>query len=301
MGKSILITGGSGFIGSYLVELWLSQGHSVSIFTRRPIAESKRWPKGVKTANDFADFDGRYHWLINLSGEGIADRRWTEQRKRLLYGSRVLLTEELVQWATQTNQHFECVLSGSAVGYYGSYLGDSLRCTEQSPEGQDYAAQLCVDWENAAQFESFSERVIQLRTGLVFGPNGGMLDRLWLPFSLGLGGKIGTGKQVMSWIHIDDYCRAVTHLLSGDLSGPVNMTAPNPVSQAEFTRALSSVLHRPTIVPMPSPIARLLFGEMADLLLKGQYVVPEKLSNSGFQFEYSHIDQALEDISSRWQ
>lgn len=298
--KSILITGGSGFIGSYLVEHWLERGHKVSILTRQPENVLERWPQ-VSALSNLEDFTDRYDWLINLSGEGIADKRWSDERKQVLYGSRVLLTEDLVSWAKTTNQQFQCVLSGSAVGYYGSYLGGSLRCDEETKAGQYYAAQLCIAWENAANFDDVSDRVVHLRTGLVFGPNGGMLNRLWLPFSMGAGGKIGSGDQVLSWIHIDDYMNAVSYLLEGDLSGPVNMTAPNPASQIEFTRTLAGVLKRPALIPMPSPIARILFGEMADLLLLGQYVVPEKLTNSGFHFEYPDLKSALEDIKMRWE
>lgn len=298
--QSILITGGSGFIGSYLVENWLLQGHSVSVFTRRPKEITERWPNLAQASDNLSDFDGRYDLLVNLSGEGIADQRWTETRKQALYGSRVLLTEELVAWAKATKQQFKCVLSGSAIGYYGSYLGGSLRCTEEAKVGHDYAAQLCLEWENAAAFDDISDRVILLRTGVVLGPKGGMLNRLWLPFNLGAGGKVGTGEQILSWVHVDDYVKAIDFLLDSELSGPVNMTAPNPVDQAQFARTLARVLKRFALLPMPSPIARLLFGEMADLLLLGQYVEPKKLIDNGFKFQYPSLKPALEDIASRW-
>ncbi len=300
--ERVLITGGTGFIGQALVDRWLAVGQHVTVLSRRPAWVARRWQGRVSCAPDLDALHGRFDVLINLAGEGIADRRWSDTRKHILRQSRVELTHELARWASRTGQRFRVVLSGSAIGYYGSFAGvDSYPLREQDNAGQDFAARLCADWEEAAQpLAALSGRLVLLRTGVVLGPHGGMLKRLWLPFSLGLGGVIGDGEQVLSWIHRDDYCEAVDFLLASDLSGAVNMTSPCPVSNRDFTHTLARTLNRPALAPLPAFAARLLFGEMSDLLLKGQKVLPLQLEQHGFQFAHPHLPEALLHIASGW-
>lgn len=298
MNRHILITGGTGFIGSRLVERWLEQGHQITVLTRRPLVAAKRWQQPVNAVASLdALGDVSFDTLVNLAGEGIADARWSDSRKQTLRDSRIRLTESLVQWSVRTGQKYEVVLSGSAVGFYGAFDGQqSTPLTEKAPAGRDFAAQLCDDWESAAQgFSLIAGRLVTLRTGLVLG-QGGMLERMRLPFLLGLGGRLGDGQQMMSWIHREDYCNAVDFLLNSDLSGAVNMTAPVPVTNADFTRSFASALHRPALLPAPAFALKLMLGEMSDLLLKGQMVVPDVLQSAGFEFAYPTLRDALTQL-----
>jgi len=301
MSKHILITGGTGFIGRSLIPRWLAEGHSITVLTRDAARAHRILGAHVQTVVDFNDIEGKVDRVLNLAGEGIADKRWSASRKQALRDSRIALTERLVRWAQSTGQNFELVLSGSAVGYYGSVDGASPVFSQASPPGKDFSACLCIDWEQAVKpLEAISERVVLLRTGIVLGPRGGMLQRMWLPFSLGLGGVIGSGKQVISWIHLEDYLRALDFLCDSSVNGPVNMTAPAPATNKDLTQALASALHRPALMPMPEIMAKLVFGEMSDLLLKGQKVVPDMLTDSGFSYMYPNLGQALGEVADAW-
>lgn len=301
MKKHILITGGTGFIGTALVPHWLALGHRITVLSRDPARGKRLLGPDVTFVREFSDIERKVDWVVNLAGEGIADQRWSEKRKSALRDSRIALTERLARWAVQTDQHPELVISGSAVGYYGSVPGDTPVFTEESAPGAGFAASLCIDWEQAIRpLQERSERLVILRTGIVLGEHGGMLKRLWLPFNAGLGGVIGSGDQVLSWIHRDDYVRALDFITQSTLSGPVNMTAPYPVSNSEFTSTLASVLSRPAIFPMPAFVARLLFGEMSELLLEGQKVSPGVLMANDFSWVYPNLRQALGHIADEW-
>ena len=295
--QRIFITGGSGFIGSRLIDRWLQQGHLITVLSRRPEWVAQRCSGQVAAVSAFQQLSGSFDVLVNLAGEGIADSRWTRARKAELFDSRVALTADLARWATLTGQRFKVVLSGSAIGYYGGFADDSISLNEQASAGSDFAARLCAEWEQAAApLKELTERFLVLRTGVVLGADGGMLKRLKLPFSLGLGGVIGDGRQVLSWIGLEDYCRAVDFLLDGQISGAVNMTAPQPQSNRTFTQALSAALHRPALMPIPAFVAKAAFGEMSVLLLQGQKVMPECLTAAGFQFEQPHLHDLLSHI-----
>jgi len=294
----ILITGGSGFIGQALVDDWLAQGHQVTVLSRRPRWVEHRWQGQVAVTDDVHTLRDHFSVLVNLAGEGIADQRWSANRKQQLYSSRIGVSRELVEWARDSGQCFRLVLSGSAIGRYGGFSGDESKpLTESAPPGRDFAATLCCDWEQAiSPLEDLAERMVYLRTGIVLGRSGGMLKRLYWPFHLGLGGVIGDGTQVLSWIHLDDYRRAIHSLMQNDVRGAVNMTAPEPASNRLFTETLAAAMKRPALLPMPAPLARTAFGEMSELLLKGQWVVPDVLLSKQFHFDFPDIHSALSDL-----
>jgi uncharacterized protein (TIGR01777 family) len=234
--------------------------------------------------------------VINLAGEPIVDAYWSAKRKQVLRDSRIAVTEKLVQRIAAATQKPAVLLSGSAVGFYGN-RGDSA-LDESAGAGNDFAAGLCRDWEIAAQAaEQYGVRVCLLRTGLALSRSGGLLGRMFLPFKLGLGARLGDGRQWMSWIHIEDYVAAVLKMLGDEqMCGALNMTAPQPVTNAEFTRQLASELHRPVFFVAYGWLLRLAMGERVALLLEGQRVLPNKLLASGFVFRFGHLAPALRDL-----
>jgi uncharacterized protein (TIGR01777 family) len=237
--------------------------------------------------------------VINLAGEPIVDAFWSAKRKQVLRDSRVALTEKLVQRIAAAKQKPSVLLSGSAVGLYGN-SGDK-EMYESASAGNDFAANLCRDWEVAAlAAKAFGVRVCLLRTGLVLSNSGGLLGKMLLPFKLGMGARLGDGKQWMSWVHIDDYVAMVLRLLQDEqMSGPFNMTAPNPVTNAEFTRALARGVHRPAFFAAPSFVLQLAMGERSALVLEGQRVLPGNLADAGYQFKYPKLNSAFEALLRR--
>jgi uncharacterized protein len=237
-----------------------------------------------------------FNAVIHLAGESIVGR-WTAAKKKLILESRVHGTRNLAEALARTNPRPQVLISSSAIGYYGSQ-GDHL-LTEQSTSGSDFLSEVCRQWEAAAQPAAQAGiRTVQFRTGLVLSSEGGALQKMLPPFRFGLGGNMGNGRQWWSWIDANDWVGAVHHVLKTDLlQGPVNAVAPKPVTNAEFTKTLASVLKRPAIFPMPAFAARLVFGQMADeLLLSSQRVEPTKLVASGYPFQYSELRKALEAI-----
>jgi uncharacterized protein (TIGR01777 family) len=243
--------------------------------------------------------DRTFDAVINLAGEPIVDAHWSAERKQQLRRSRIALTEKLVQCIAAAKQKPGVLLSGSAVGYYGN--GHDTELSEDAQAGNDFAADLCRDWEVAAcAAEELGLRVCLLRTGLILSESGGLLGRMLLPFKLGLGARLGDGKQWMSWVHIDDYVSMVLRLLDDEqMRGPFNMTAPQPVTNAEFTLTLARVLHRPAIFVAPGLVLRLVMGERASLLLEGQCVLPANLTAAGCQFKFPDLVSALNDLLKR--
>lgn len=287
----VLVTGGSGFVGRQLVPSLVEAGAQVTVLTRSPARAAGVLP-GVDLVADPKEAVRREPAVvINLAGAGIADRPWTEARRRELLASRVAYTDRLCEAFVAAPPRV--LVSASAVGFYGP--SEDHRFVESDSVGEGFAADLCARWEQSAlAFESLGTRVTLARIGLVLG-RGGLLARLRLPFSLGLGGPIGDGRQWMSWIHIDDVVALLQRLAEDDaMAGPVNLTAPNPVRNSEFTRALGAALRRPTVLPAPAPVLRLLLGQMAEeLLLAGAAVLPERAEASGHVFAYPRIDDAL--------
>ncbi len=294
----ILMTGGTGFIGRHLCKALLAEGHELTVFSRNPASVPVKCGAGVHALAALAEWSPSrgFDAVINLAGEPIVDRRWTAQRKQVLWASRVALTEELVQHIVAAERRPGILLSGSAVGYYGN-RGDAL-LDETSAPGDDFPAQLCKAWEQAARVaENSGVRVCLLRTGLVLSNDGGMLGRMLPPFRLGLGGRIGDGRQWMSWIHIRDYVAIVLRLLRDDqVRGPCNLTAPQSVSNAQFTRTLAAVLHRPALFAIPAALLKLGMGESAGLLLGGQRALPAKLEAAQYGFQFGDLHGALSNL-----
>lgn len=292
----ILITGGTGFIGARLADELQEEDHEITVLVRdyaraRLILGSR--PELLRSLDE-VDQDRRFDAIINLAGAGIADKRWTRARKRLLLSSRLQTTRALVQLCQRLRQRPQVLLSASAVGFYGAQGAQPL--TETSPVHDEFSHQLCKRWEEEARkAETLGMRVCILRLGVVLGPGGGMLGRLLPMFRLALGGRLGDGEQMLSWVHRADVINAMRFLLASETgSGVFNVTAPEAVTNRVFTRELAAAVNRPAVLPLPAPLVQLMFGEMGDrLLLHGQNVKPARLQAQGFEFRYPDLQAAL--------
>lgn len=295
---NILLTGGTGLIGRALCRHWLAEGHRLWVWSRTPQSVAKLCGAEVQGVGSLQQLDAvALDAVVNLAGAPIADRPWTKSRKTLLWDSRVKLTEQLVEWLGKREQKPALLISGSAVGWYGD--GGEHRLTEaDQPVSTDFASQLCNAWEERANEASvLGIRVVLVRTGLVLARDGGFLQRLLPVFKLGLGGRLGNGRQWMPWVHIDDQIALIDFLLRQPAaSGPYNACAPTPVRNADFTRSLARCLHRPALLPVPAAVLKPLLGELAGLLLGGQHVLPQRSQEEGFSFRYTHLDSALADL-----
>jgi uncharacterized protein (TIGR01777 family) len=294
----ILITGGTGLIGRRLCRVLHAEGHELTVFSRNPRSVAEKCGASVHALGALAEWkpDMVFDAVINLAGEPIVDERWTARRKQVLRDSRIALTKELVGRIAAAEQKPSVLLSGSAVGYYGG-RGDEV-LDETSGAGADFPAQLCIDWEaEAAGAVKYGVRVCQLRSGLVLSKDGGLLGRMVTPFKMGMGARIGDGRQWMSWVHIDDYVALVQRLLrDGEMRGAYNMTAPAPVTNKEFTAALAAALHRPAPFVAPGSLLKLSLGEAASLLLEGQRVLPKRMLAAGQTFRFGRLEDALKDL-----
>lgn len=282
----VAITGSSGLIGTALAAALRAEGHRA-----RPVV--RRAPSGPDEIGiDALDLTG-VDAVVNLAGEGIAEKRWDDEQKRTIVDSRIDVTTKVA--AAVAAAGVPVLLSGSAIGYYGS-RGDEV-LTEESGPGTGFLADLCVRWE-AATAAASAARVVHLRTGIVLTPRGGALKKLLPLFKLGIGGRMGRGTQWVSWITLDDHVRATMHLLSADVSGPVNVVAPNPVTNAQQAKTLGTVLRRPSFLPTPSFGPRLVLGKelAASLLDDSQRVVPKRLTDSGFTHAHPELEGALRDL-----
>ncbi|GAA4356194.1 TIGR01777 family oxidoreductase [Kangiella marina] len=293
----VLITGGTGFIGRNLVPLLKAQSHEVTVLTRSP-DKYRAYPtfKDVKLTSSLTEVSA-VDVVINLAGANLSAKRWSDRYKQEIVESRLNLTENLVQWINGQQQKPHTLISGSAIGYYGARGNEELDEESTSGSASEFQVRLCSRWEDAAyKAESLGVRVCCIRTGVVLGDEGA-LQQMVTPFKFGVGGKLGSGNQYFSWIHIHDHIRAIMHLIDNEeLKGTFNLTAPNPVTNERLTNALGSVLHRPTFATMPAFALKIIVGEMATMLLTGQRVFPKKLVKSSFTFEYSTIDEALGDL-----
>lgn len=300
---NVLVTGATGFVGRSLTLRLSREGHRVVAVTRSP--ERARGRLGAEVdlialgdeaalSSAVSEADA----VVNLAGEPIFPGRWSAKRKRALKGSRVGLTESLVGAMREAARRPATLVSASAVGYYGD--GGEEVLGESAPMGSGFAAELCRDWEAAADGAApLGVRVVKVRIGVVLGAEGGALGSMIPPFRAGLGGRIGSGRQYFPWIHLDDLVEIFATALADErYAGVLNATAPEPVSNAEFTKALGRALGRPTLAPVPAAALRVLFGESAAVLLEGQRAVPRRLQDLGFKHAFDSVDGALADILS---
>jgi len=290
-----LITGGSGFIGSALCRSLLADGHRVTVLTRDIARARQRLPDAVFLI-DRLDFAQDIEAVINLAGENLASGRWTAVRKHEFVASRIGMTKHLLNWIDRQDSAPAVLVSGSAIGWYGATGDEEL--DEDADLGNDFSAHLCRDWEaEAIKAEALGVRVCRVRTGIVLGADGGALKQLLLPFRLGIGGRMGSGRQWMSWVAREDIVALIRWLVDNSgARGAYNGTAPAPVTNAEFARTLGAALRRPALLPMPAFALKVLFGEMADILLTGQRVVPKRAIAEGFTFKHPDLAPALAAI-----
>lgn len=294
----ILISGSHGLVGSALIKsLEQAGGHEISSLVRRaPSSRSEIEWSPDRYSIALARIEG-FDAVVHLAGESIAEGRWTDEKKKRIRESRVKGTRLLGDALANLAQPPKLMISASAIGYYGN-RGDEV-LTEASAPGDGFLPEVCVEWEQATALATEKGiRVVNARFGIILDQNGGALAKMLPPFRMGIGGRIGSGKQWMSWIVLDDVVGALKFALTNEtVSGPVNFVAPNPVTNSEFTKTLGKALSRPTIFPIPAFGVRLVFGEMADaLLLSGQRVQPLALQESGYEFQYQQLDRALSHV-----
>jgi uncharacterized protein len=293
----ILISGASGLIGTHLIPTLKAKGHEIFSLVRKTPKSSDeiRWDakEGFSDSEQakLENFDA----VIHLAGDNVASENWSPEKKRRIRESRTVGTRVLVDALRKTQNPPKIFVSASATGFYGN-RGDEV-LTEESPKGEGFLPEVCDEWEREAhKAEDFGARTTFLRTGVVLTKDGGALEKMLTPFKFGVGGTVGSGKQWMSWIALDDVLDIYHFALETDaLRGAVNTTAPNPVTNEAFTEALGKALHRPTVVPVPEFAIKLLFGEMGErLLLEGQKVLPKKLLDAGFEFKFPNLEEALQ-------
>ena len=290
----IFITGGTGLIGQRLITR-LAPEHHITVLSRSESKARATLPAAVSVTENldaitnFDDFDV----IINLAGEPIADKRWTSQQKHQICQSRWQLTTALVTKINASATPPHTFISGSAIGYYGRQ-GDKPVTENNTKPHPEFTHEVCQRWEQIAETVKQHCRVCLLRTGVVLAAEGGALEKMRLPFKLGLGGPIGSGEQYMSWIHLDDMVAGICFLMTHSrCSGPFNLTAPQPVTNKAFVSAFANALNRPAFMPLPGFALKVIMGEAADMLLTGQRVIPQKLLDAGFEFKFDSVDKAF--------
>ena len=293
---NILITGSSGLIGTALKKSLSAAGHSVFPLIRKNLpGEPFCWSPAEKIIH--LDDSIKIDAVINLAGVNIADKRWNQQRKMQILNSRENATQLLSNALAHLTDKPKVLISGSAIGFYGDSDDESV--DEDSPAGSGFLSEVAIRWEQATQpAEQAGIRTVHIRTGVVLSPHGGILKQMMLPFSLGLGGIVGNGRQYLSCVSINELTRMMQYILDNEsISGAVNLVSRKPVRNIEFTRALGKALHRPTIFPLPAAVARIMFGEMADaLLLSSTRVYPSRLATAGYQFIDDDLEKTLTSL-----
>ena len=289
---NILITGGSGFLGTALIERLLQQQHHITVTSREPDQFPIQHAALTAIKTDQLNSTKQIDLVINLAGAGIADKRWTDKRKEELLQSRLKTTQALIDWFKQLEVKPKQFLSGSAIGWYGSHGNSVIDETSSAEAG--FSHELCQQWEQCAlQATQMGIPTTLLRTAVALDISGGMLKQLKPIYQLGGGGRLGSGEQWFSWISRNDWVNAVLFLIGNPLEGAVNLTAPHPVTQQQFAKEFASSLNRPAIFPMPTPVVKLVFGEMSHLFLDSQKIVPNRLIAAGFTFREATLSQAL--------
>ncbi|MDQ6699589.1 MAG: TIGR01777 family oxidoreductase [Acidobacteriota bacterium] len=293
-----IISGGSGFIGRRLVDSLLQDGHYVSVWSRTPGKETRAavgsffWDpmSGEPASESLEDFDA----VVHLAGEPVA-QRWTPEVKRKIRDSRVQGTQNLVHAISTLKRRPSVLICASAIGYYGD-RGDEI-VTESSSPGKGFLPEVCIEWEKQADLaQALGMRVAKIRIGVVLGRDGGALAKMTPAFRSFVGGKVGSGRQWMSWIHVDDIVGMLRYAIDRPISGVLNGTAPAPVTNAEFTRGLADALHRPAVISVPGFAVKALFGEMGGVVLASQRVLPKAAEAAGFQFQFPEVRAALKNI-----
>jgi uncharacterized protein len=299
----VIVTGGTGMIGSALVRSLAQDGHRVTVLSRSPERKQNGMGGNVqtvgwdaRTAQGWGELVDGADAIVNLAGSGISDGRWTAARKQLILESRVNAGRAVMEAIHAASQKPEVLIQISGVGYYGP-SGDRI-LTEDAPLGNDFLAHVCFEWEaSTAGARQLGVRRPVARTGVVLSSKGGALPKMRLPFQFFVGGPLGSGKQYFPWIHIDDQIRAISFLIDHkDADGPYNVAAPNPPTNAEFSRDLGKAMGRPSLMPVPGFALKALFGEMSTVLVDGQRVTPQRLQNAGFDFSYVDAVPAIQDI-----
>ena len=296
---TVVLAGGSGFLGSKLRAQLERDGHRVLNLTRSPSPDRPgdiAWQPDGSAGQLAAHLEGA-DAVVNLAGENIAGTFWSEARKAQLRNSRLLATRTIVRAISACERPPKALVTGSAVGYYGAHGDETV--TERTPPGSGFLAQLCVDWEQEARaVDSAQTRLVIVRTGLVLGADGGALKKMILPFKLGLGATLGSGDQYMPWIHVDDWVSMIGWLISADRAmGAFNASAPTPVTNRDFTRTLGRVLRRPAVFHAPAFVLKIGLGELANMLLTGQRVLPSAAEEMGFRFAYRELEPALRSLN----
>jgi uncharacterized protein (TIGR01777 family) len=286
--QRIAITGASGLIGTALVGYLKSEGHTVQRFVRRPVVAPDEIQWDPKTG--YVDIEALrgVDAIIHLAGVGVGDKRWSKKYKSEILNSRLLGTTAIAHAVNEVKP--QVFISASAIGWYGESGNRSV--VETDRVGEDFLAAVCREWEGAADLVT-DVRTVKIRTGLVLDPTGGALGKMLPLFRLGLGGKLGNGKQWWSWITLHDVIRAITFLLENKVSGPVNLTSPNPVTNQEFTSALARAMHRPALFPAPAIGLKIALGGFSSEILGSKKVMPQALTDAGFTWDYPHITNAL--------
>lgn len=297
--KKILITGGTGFIGSYLSDQLLKQGHYLTIITRSPERYSEEQAKNMQYVgwdDDLVEVVNHCDYIINLAGESLFGQRWTHEVKSSIYDSRILTTRKLVTLIEKAEIKPELFISASAVGIYGD-CGDTV-LDESSPAGSDFLAEVCKDWENEAiKASDFGVRVAIPRIGIVLEENGGVIEKMLLPFKMFVGGPIGSGDQYVPWVHMTDLCNAILFPIENhELAGPYNVCSPEPESMNVLAETLGKVMNRPSFFKVPKSILKLALGEASQPVLGSLRVQPKVLQVTGFHFEFEDLEEAIADI-----
>lgn len=289
----VVVTGASGLVGSALIAALRQRGTSVIAVSRNPRAHAAASGVNWIGWDGLTDAVAGAAGVVHLAGEGIVDQRWSESRKAALRSSRIERTRQVVEAIQESGEKPAVLVTASAIGYYGSKV--ERESSEAAPPGNDFLARLCQDWEAAAA--AAGVRTATLRLGIVLSTDGGALERLLMPFKLGLGGPIGFGRAWWSWVHIDDVVGVIMHALQNSgVEGALNVTAPHPARNADFSRALGRALGRPAFAPLPPLALKLMLGEGASVLLASQRIIPTRTLDSGYRFQHLEIESALKDL-----